>query len=157
MVPKAQRGHSKLELPRWHISALIPVDTSVSMDVWVFGKPRLACPHKVGSKDQRNIFVPDEAGLDISAGELDLWQTLTGCQGKSAGMGLIQGRGATPASMWLTVIPTWVCPPNLNACFHELWVEPADKCAVSKSCGATSTSDVCLALSTALEVAEIHR
>lgn len=62
-------------------------------------KPQLACPHKVRSKDQSGNFVPDEAGLDISDGELDLWQTLAGCQGNSSGMGLAQGRRATPALM----------------------------------------------------------
>ena len=50
-----------------------------------------------------------------------------------------------------------VCPIDLNACFNELLGEPAGKCAISKSCGAISSSGGCLALSTALEVAEIRR
>lgn len=49
----------------------------------MFKKPHLACPHKVGSKDQSSKFVPDEAELDISDGELhpcmpreELWDGL---------------------------------------------------------------------------------
>lgn len=56
-----------------------------------------------------------------------------------------------------SVVPTWVCLIDLNACFTELLAEPAGKCAVSKPCGAISSPGGCLALSNALEVAEIHR
>lgn len=49
----------------------------------MFKKPHLACPHKVGSKDQSSKFAPDEAELDISDGELhpcmpreELWDGL---------------------------------------------------------------------------------
>lgn len=53
----------------------------------MFRKPHLACPQKRGSKDQSSKFVPDEAGFDISDGELDLGQTLAGCQGSGSGQG----------------------------------------------------------------------
>lgn len=87
----------------------------------MFRKPHLACPRKVGSKDQSSKFVPDEAGLGISDGELDLWQTLTGCQGNSSGMGSAQGRSATPATTWRDsqlfphglVLLTWM-PVSMN-------------------------------------------
>jgi len=53
----------------------------------------------VGSEDPSSKLVLDEAGLDTSDGELGWWQSLTGCQGKSSGMGSAQGRGATPATV----------------------------------------------------------
>lgn len=156
-VAKAQRGRIKLNLPRWHISTLIPVDISVSTDVWVFRKPHLACPQKRGgSKDQSSKFVPDEEGFDISDGELDLGQTLAGCQGSGSGTGLVLGRWCHSCAGWLTGIPAWLCPIDLDARLSEFLVEPAGKCAMSKSRGATSSWGGCLAPSTAL-AAEIRR
>jgi len=93
---KAHWGWSNLNLAKRHVSALILVSISVSIDVWVFRKHHLVCPHKWG------LWSKAETGFGISDGGPDLWQTPVECQGSSSGTG--------SARQGDSVVPAWVCP-----------------------------------------------